>query len=47
MASCSKCGTNVGCPCNLKNGVCSYCAKKINDISVNYEELISTSNVDK
>lgn len=25
MASCSNCGTNVGCGCNLVNGLCGYC----------------------
>lgn len=22
---CSNCGTNVGCGCNLVNGLCGYC----------------------
>ncbi len=26
MAKCSKCGTNVGCGCQLKNGLCAYCS---------------------
>lgn len=25
MASCSKCGVNVGCGCQLYNGLCSTC----------------------
>ena len=25
MAKCSKCGTNVGCGCQLINGLCAYC----------------------
>lgn len=27
MAQCSKCGTKVGCGCQLKNGLCAYCSK--------------------
>lgn len=27
MAQCSKCGTKVGCGCQLTNGLCSYCNK--------------------
>ena len=26
MATCSKCGANVGCGCKLTNGLCAYCA---------------------
>ena len=25
MAKCSNCGTNVGCGCQLVNGLCAYC----------------------
>ena len=25
MASCKQCGTNVGCGCQLINGLCAYC----------------------
>ena len=25
MASCKQCGTNVGCGCQLVNGLCAYC----------------------
>jgi hypothetical protein len=25
MAQCKKCKANVGCGCNLKDGMCSYC----------------------
>ena len=25
-ASCSNCGTNVGCGCQLKNGLCPSCS---------------------
>lgn len=27
MAQCRKCKTNVGCGCNLVNGLCAACAK--------------------
>lgn len=26
MATCSKCGANVGCGCQLTNGLCTSCA---------------------
>ena len=25
MASCSSCNVNVGCGCQLTNGLCAYC----------------------
>ena len=25
MAQCSKCQAEVGCPCNLTNGLCAIC----------------------
>jgi hypothetical protein len=28
MAKCSNCGASVGCGCNLKNGMCAFCAQK-------------------
>ena len=28
MAVCKKCGTRVGCGCQLKNGLCPACASK-------------------
>lgn len=30
MAQCSGCGANVGCGCQLTNGVCAACAAKLN-----------------
>jgi hypothetical protein len=30
MASCSNCNANVGCGCNLKNGLCKYCQAQLN-----------------
>jgi len=27
MANCSQCGKNVGCGCNLVNGLCAQCRK--------------------
>jgi len=36
MAKCSSCGTNVGCGCNLKNGMCAFCVQKKKDaITIN------------
>ena len=34
MAHCKKCKKSVGCSCNLKDGLCSYCynaTKQINN----------------
>lgn len=30
MAQCTSCGANVGCGCQLKNGLCPTCASKTN-----------------
>ena len=30
MAQCNSCGANVGCGCQLKNGLCATCASKVN-----------------
>ena len=30
MAQCNSCGANVGCGCQLKNGLCAHCAAKVN-----------------
>ena len=30
MAQCSDCGANVGCGCQLANGLCGACAAKVN-----------------
>ena len=27
-AQCTACGANVGCGCNLTNGLCAHCAAK-------------------
>lgn len=40
MAECSKCHTEVGCPCNLHNGYCISCYASI----YNYNE--PQTNVD-
>jgi hypothetical protein len=29
-ASCNSCGANVGCGCQLSNGLCAHCAGKVN-----------------
>lgn len=29
MAKCQKCNANVGCGCNLRDGLCSYCQEQI------------------
>lgn len=30
MAQCNSCGANVGCGCQLKDGLCAHCASKVN-----------------
>ena len=30
MAQCNSCGAKVGCGCQLKNGLCTTCAAKVN-----------------
>jgi len=30
MAVCKNCGANVGCGCQLTNGICATCVAKIN-----------------
>lgn len=29
MATCKNCGANVGCGCQLKDGLCATCAAKV------------------
>ena len=29
-ATCNSCGANVGCGCQLTNGLCATCASKVN-----------------
>ena len=31
MAQCSSCGANVGCGCQLRDGLCGHCASKVNN----------------
>ena len=35
MANCKNCGANVGCGCNLVNGLCRYCQSQINKLIAN------------
>ncbi len=44
MASCKNCGTSVGCGCQLKNGMCSYCAKKTSNDTKNKKDGITKTN---
>lgn len=30
MAQCANCGSQVGCGCQLTNGLCSYCNGNLN-----------------
>lgn len=30
-AQCNSCGANVGCGCQLRNGLCATCAAKVNN----------------
>jgi hypothetical protein len=48
MAKCSNCGVNVGCGCQLKNGLCSFCAQQqaqIKNINVTYSVVNPEDNV--
>lgn len=41
-AKCKKCGKDVGCPCNLKDGLCSVCRtikSKIENVISHFKEL--------
>ena len=29
MAQCNSCGANVGCGCQLRDGLCAHCASKV------------------
>lgn len=29
-ANCNSCGANVGCGCQLTNGLCAHCAANLN-----------------
>lgn len=41
MANCMICNTSVGCGCNLKDGMCTYCYNK------NKEALIIKPIIDE
>lgn len=41
MASCKKCGSSVGCGCQLKNGMCSYCANKTSNNTKTKKDVIT------
>lgn len=41
MAKCSKCGTNVGCGCQLINGLCAVCSTAINQTTQRIKNVIS------
>lgn len=52
MASCSKCGKNVGCGCNLVGGLCLQCYSVNSTISTpskkksTYKKVVSYSQPD-
>ncbi len=41
MARCSKCGTSVGCGCQLINGLCSACNAAVQQTSKAIKNAIS------
>lgn len=45
MATCSKCGTKVGCGCQLKGGLCASCRTTVNNINVTYQIVSPQDNV--
>lgn len=40
MAKCNKCGANVGCVCNLIDGLCAFCIKQV------FKQIKTETNVD-
>jgi len=46
MASCSNCKANVGCGCQLTNGLCYYCdgQKKKEAKKVNIPNIVQDNN---
>lgn len=44
MATCKNCGTNVGCGCQLTNGLCSYCLSKLSTAVNTSNYVISKIN---
>jgi NMD protein affecting ribosome stability and mRNA decay len=43
MANCSKCGTKVGCGCQLTNGMCAACNSAKNN-TTNVTQQTNTQN---
>jgi hypothetical protein len=41
MAQCSQCKTNVGCGCQLINGLCAYCNGLLNSVKTSFKNVIS------
>ena len=41
MAKCSKCGIDVGCGCNLINGLCSACNAALKQTSNRVKNVIT------
>lgn len=44
MAACSKCGINVGCGCQLTNGLCAACNAAAQQIVQKVKNVISKIN---
>lgn len=41
MAKCAKCGTNVGCGCQLKEGLCSFCYDQVKKGAKKFKHALS------
>lgn len=41
MASCKNCGVNVGCGCQLINGLCTSCNSAVRRVKQNFKYVIS------
>lgn len=42
MASCRKCGTNVGCGCQLINGLCAACNAAVSKGAQNFKKYVNS-----
>lgn len=43
MARCSKCGIDVGCGCNLVNGLCKSCYNLVKNATSRFNKMFKLS----
>lgn len=44
MSTCKNCGAQVGCGCQLKNGLCTYCQGKLSTAVNTNNNVVSQTN---